>query len=61
MVVNCRICHRVSASGDHLDCVQKRSIELEEDMEEIPEKMNLAGCEDLGVEIRAVLEHLAKS
>ncbi|RNJ74986.1 MAG: hypothetical protein D9C04_02800 [Nitrosopumilus sp. B06] len=59
--MNCRICHRVSATGDHLDCVQKRSIELEEDMEELPEKLNLANCKDLGVDIRAVLEYLAKS
>ena len=60
----CKICHKISATDqDHIDCVQKRSIELEaEDFKNsIPEKLNLAkNNQDLGVEVRAILEHLTK-
>ena len=60
----CNICHRVSASGeDHLDCIQKRNIELEDEdfKNSIPEKLNLSkNTQELGVEVRAILEHLAK-
>ncbi len=60
----CNICHKISATNqDHLDCVQKRSIELEnEDFKNsIPEKINLSkDTQELGVEVRAILEHLAK-
>ena len=60
----CNICHKLSATGeDHTDCIQKRSIELEaEDFKNnIPEKLNLSKDDkDLGVEMRAVLEHLTR-
>ncbi len=60
----CNICHRISATGqDHLDCIQKRRVELEdEDLKnKIPEKIDLAkNPEDLGVEVRAILEHLSR-
>jgi hypothetical protein len=60
----CNICHKISATDqDHLDCVQKRSIEMEnEDFKnKIPEKLNLSiDTQDLGVEVRAILEHLSK-
>ena len=60
----CSICHRISATGqDHLDCIQKRRVELEdEDLKnKIPEKIDLAkNPEDLGVEVRAILEHLSR-
>ncbi|MCE2505225.1 MAG: hypothetical protein J4F36_01855 [Nitrosopumilaceae archaeon] len=60
----CNICHKISATGeDHTDCVQKRSIELEsEDFKNgIPERLNLSkDYKELGVEVRAVLEHLAR-
>ena len=60
----CNICHRISATDqDHLDCIQKRRIELEdEDLKrKIPEKMDIAKSpQDLGVEVRAILEHLSK-
>ena len=60
----CSICHKISASGeDHLDCVQKRRIELEEEdiKQKLPEKLDMAkNADDLGVEIRAVLEHLTR-
>ena len=58
----CNICHKISATNqDHLDCIQKRSIELEgEDFKNsIPEKLNLSkDTQELGVEVRAILEHL---
>ena len=60
----CSICHRISATGqDHLDCIQKRRVELEdEDLKnKIPEKIDLAkNPEDLGIEVRAILEHLSR-
>jgi len=61
----CNICHKISATGqDHLDCIQKRSIELEaEDFKNnIPEKLNLStNNQELGVEVRAILEHISKN
>ena len=60
----CSICHKISATGEnHLDCIQKRSIELEdiEFKNDIPEKLNLSkNNQELGVEVRAILEHLTK-
>ena len=60
----CKICHKISATDqDHIDCIQKRSIELEaEDFKNsLPEKLNLSkNTQDLGVEVRAILEHLTK-
>jgi hypothetical protein len=61
----CNICHKISATNqDHLDCIQKRSIESEnEDFKNsIPEKLNLSkDTQELGVEVRAILEHLTKN
>ena len=60
----CNICHKISATNqDHIDCIQKRRIEFEdEDLKnKLPEKLNLANnSQDLGVEVKAILEHLAK-
>lgn len=60
----CRICNRISATGsDHTDCVQQRRIEMEDEglKESIPEKLDMAkNPGELGVEIRAILEHLAR-
>jgi len=61
----CNICHKISATDDdHLDCVQKRSIELEsEDFKNsIPEKLNLSkDNQELDVGVKAILEHLSKN
>ena len=50
----CNICHKISATDkDHIDCVQKRSIELEDEnfKNNITEKLNLSkNNQDLGVE-----------
>jgi len=63
-VKNCSICHKISASDqDHLDCIQKRSIEMEDTnfKKNIPEKLNLSkNTQDLDVGVKAILEHLAK-
>jgi hypothetical protein len=60
----CNICHKISATDqDHLDCVQKRSIEMENKdfKNKIPEKLNQSvNPQDLAVEMKAILEHLSK-
>ena len=60
----CSICHRISGSEqDHLDCIQKRRIELEDEerKEKLPEKLDLAkNPKDLNVEVKAILEHLTR-
>ena len=61
----CNICHKISATDqDHLDCIQRRSIELEaEDFKNnIPEKLNLSkNTQEIDVGVKAILEHLAKN
>ena len=60
----CSICQKISATDkDHTDCVQKRSIEIEDQdfKNSIAEKLNLSkGNQDLGVEVKAILEHLTR-
>ena len=60
----CNICHKISATDkDHIDCVQKRNIELEDKnfKNEITEKLNLSkNNQDLQVEIKAILGHLTR-
>lgn len=61
----CNICHKISATDqDHLDCVQKRSIEskAEDFKNNIPEKLNLSkNTQEIDVGVKAILEHLSKS
>lgn len=60
----CSICHKISGTNNnHLDCVQKRRIELEDQdlKEKLTEKLDLAkNSNELGTEIKAILEHLTK-
>lgn len=60
----CSICNKISATNeDHLDCQEKRRIELEDESVKqiIIEKLDLAkNSDDLNVEIKAFLEHMAK-
>lgn len=60
----CNICNKISATDqDHIDCVEKRRMNLEDkDMKNrLGEKMNLSeNPQDLGVEIKAILKHLSK-
>ena len=58
----CNICHKISGSGqNHLDCIQKQRVELEnEDFKmKIPENLEMAKNSDLGIEVKAILEHLS--
>ncbi len=61
----CNICHKISATDqDHLDCIQKRSIESEaEDFKNnIPENLNLSNnTQEIDVGVKAILEHLSKN
>jgi len=60
----CNICHKISATDkDHTDCIQKRSIEMEDEnfKNSITEKLNLSkNNQDLGIEVKAILEHLTR-
>jgi len=60
----CSICHKISASNeDHLDCRQKRRIELEDENLKLnlPERFATAkNIGDLDIEIKAILEHVTK-
>ncbi len=60
----CSICQKISGSGqDHLDCIQKRKVELEDlDFKsKITENLELSNnSQDLGVEVKAILEHLSR-
>ena len=60
----CSICKKISATDDdHLDCKEKRRVELEDEdlKQKLPEKLDLAkNPDDLGVEVRAILDHLAR-
>ncbi len=60
----CNICHKISATDkDHTDCVQRKSIEMEDEdfKNKITEKLNLSkNNQDLGIEVKAILEHLGR-
>ena len=64
MLKICSICHKISGTNeDHLDCKEKRRIELEaQDVKEkLTEKLDMAKNSDvLSSEIKAVLDHLVK-
>ena len=60
----CSICKKISGTNeDHLDCRQKRRIELEaEDLKEkLPEQLDMKkNANDLSSDIKAVLDHMTK-
>ncbi len=60
----CSICNKISGSDqDHLDCIQKRRVVLEDiDFKsKITEQLELSkNSQDLDVGVKAILEHLAK-
>ena len=58
----CNICHRISATEEnHLDCIQKIRLEDKNFKRSIPKKLEIAkDSQNLGVEVRAILEHLTK-
>ena len=60
----CSICKKISATdSDHLHCVEKRRIELEnlELKDTITEKLDLGkDPNNIGAEIKALLGHMAR-
>ena len=60
----CSICKKISGTdNDHLDCLEKRRVELEDGglKDKLVEKLDMEkDPNNLGVEIKAVLEHLTK-
>ena len=60
----CSICNKISGSDDdHLDCKEKRRIELEaEDVKEkLPEKLDMnKNSNDLNLDVKAILDHMTK-
>lgn len=54
----CSICGRVSASGDHLDCVEKRRAGAEDERRRAAESAGLAGA-DMAPEIKALMDRMA--
>ena len=60
----CSICHKISGTDDdHLDCKEKRRVDLEdvEFKQKLPEKLDLEkNGDDLAPEIKALLEHMIK-
>lgn len=60
----CSICHKISATDeDHLDCQEKKRIELEaEDFKEtLGEKLAISKLDgELHSEIKSLLDHLAR-
>jgi len=59
----CSVCRRISGSGqDHLDCVEKRRVELEDEnlRDGIPERLDASGDSELAAEVRAIMEHVAR-
>ncbi|MCH7757634.1 MAG: hypothetical protein IIA19_04050 [Thaumarchaeota archaeon] len=60
----CSICHKISGSDkDHLDCLQRRQVELEDAdfKSKITEQLELSkNSQDLDVGVKAILEYLGK-
>lgn len=59
----CSICNKISGSGaDHLHCVEKRRIEMEdaEFKQSIPERLDIAKDASLAPEVRAILGHMKR-
>ena len=60
----CSICHKISGSDkDHLDCLQRQQVDLEDGdfKSKITEQLELSkNSQELDVGVKAILEHLAK-
>ena len=64
----CKICNKISATGsDHTDCMQQKRIELEYESHKIESSkkidstmMGEAGDQQLGVELKAILDHMVR-
>lgn len=61
-MVLCSICHRISATGrDHIDCIEKARVDLEDEelKKRAVENLSLDNVK-LGKELRVLLEHMGK-
>jgi hypothetical protein len=59
----CSICKKISAfDEDHLDCAEKRRVELEakDFKESIPEKLDISKSDDIASGIKGILDHLSR-
>lgn len=60
----CSVCNKISGTDeDHLDCQEKRRVELEDQdfKQKIPEKLDMAkNANDLNPDIKALLDHMSK-
>ncbi len=55
--MKCSLCGRISGNGDHIDCIEKRRIELED--ENIKKEEMGLGSTELAPEIRTLMEHIS--
>lgn len=63
MLKICSICKKISAfDEDHLDCIEKRRVELEDNefKESIPERLDINKSNELDHGIQGVLDHLSR-
>ncbi len=60
----CSVCHKISGTDeDHLDCKEKKRIELNDDnlKEKLPEKLDMSkNANDLNVDIKAILDYMIR-
>ena len=60
----CSVCHKISGTDeDHLDCQEKKRVELDDDnlKEKLPEKLDMSkNANDLNVDIKAILDHMIR-
>ena len=60
----CSVCHKISGTNeDHLDCLEKKRIELDGDglKEKLPEKLDMSkNANDLNLDIKAILDHMIR-
>lgn len=63
MMKICSICKKISAfNEDHLDCTEKRRVELEANdfKESIPEKLDISKSDEIDSRIKGILDHLTR-
>jgi hypothetical protein len=60
----CSVCNKISGTDeDHLDCQEKRRVELEDKdfKQKIPEKLDIEkNANELNPEIKALLDYMSK-
>jgi hypothetical protein len=60
----CSVCHKISGTDeDHLDCKEKKRVELDNDnlKEKLPEKLDISkNANDLNVDIKAILDYMIR-